>query len=159
MAGSQLSLTHSVAMQKEGEFEVLADVPGVQKGDINLAVDRDTLTISVSPPNATPATPPAASPTADGQTAANEKTEDGASPSAAAGAQGPEGPEAKEAKEEAACGPKVLRKERRRVFAARALKFPDTAELEGARAECEGGVLRVCIPKKAAAQPSRIPIA
>ena len=158
-ASSRVHNSHTSAVQKEGEFEVVADVPGVQKGDINLAIDKDTLTISVSPPSATPATPPASSPTPDGQAAADEKTSGGASPSAPSGAQGAGGPEAKEAKEQAACGPKVLRRERMRVFAERALKFPDTAQLEGAKAECEGGVLRVRIPKKAAPQPSRIAIA
>ena len=138
---------------------VLADVPGVQKGDINLAIDKGTLTISVSPTPTTPGSPPAASPTADGQAAADETAAGDAAPSAVAGAEGAEGLEAKTADEEAACGSKVLRRERKRVFTERALKFPDTAELEGARAECEGGVLRVRIPKKAAPQPSRIPIA
>ena len=145
-----------MTLQKECEFEVLADVPGVQKGDINLAIDKGTLTISVSPTPTTPGSPPAASPTADGQAADDGTAAGDAAPTAVAGA---EGPQAKTADEEAACGPKVLRRERRRVFAARALKFPDIADLEGARAECEGGVLRVRIPKKAAAQPSRIAIA
>ena len=148
-----------MTLQKECEFEVLADVPGVQKSDINLAIEKGTLTISISDPGATTASPAASAPTADGQSAADKKTADGASPSAAAGAQSAEGQEAKEAEEEAAHGLKVLRRERRRVFAARALKFPDIADLEGARAECEGGVLRVRIPKKAAVQPSRIAIA
>eukprot|EP00892_Ulva_mutabilis_P011586 jgi/Ulvmu1/87/UM001_0090.1 len=137
-------------VEKDGEFEVLADVPGVQKGAINLAIDDHTLTISVSHPDNTSATPakgeaqPAAAPT----TTAEEATD------AKAPAQ------SNKAGEKAAdLQPKVLRRERMQCFAERSLKFPETADLEAAKAECEGGVLRVSIPKKALPQPARIPIA
>eukprot|EP00892_Ulva_mutabilis_P012861 jgi/Ulvmu1/9948/UM058_0031.1 len=136
--------------EKDGEFEVVADVPGVQKGAINLAIDHHTLTISVSHPDDTSAT----------------DTEGAAQPSAAATTTAEEGQDAEarahaksDKPEKAGEEPKVLRRERTQRFAERSLKFPETADLEAAKAECEGGVLRVSIPKKALPQPSRIRIA
>eukprot|EP00892_Ulva_mutabilis_P004375 jgi/Ulvmu1/2309/UM013_0157.1 len=137
-------------LEKDEQFEVLADVPGVQKAAISLAIDHHTLTISVSHPDVTSATP--ATPAVDTLAAAE------AAPVTADAASGPDAAVAA-AEVEKAAEPKVLRRERAQRFAARSLQFPEAADLEAAQAECEAGVLRVSIPKKALPQPSRIRVA
>lgn len=130
-------------MQKEAEFEILADIPGVQKSAVQLDVDKDILTLSISGPNDTPAEPAAPATDAEAPTAE--------APAAEAAAEGTE--------TQAHTQPQVLRQERTQRHAKRSLRLPETADLLQAQATCESGVLTVRVPKKALPSPQRITIA
>ena len=129
-------------MQKEPEFEIVADVPGVAKEAIHLDIDKDTLTLSVKQPDDK-------SPGADAPAATPGDTNPAAEGGEQAAAQATEAP----------AQPKVLRRERVQRYAKRALKLPETADLGQARAQCVAGVLTVTVPKRALPSPHRIPIA
>lgn len=130
-------------MQKEAEFEILADIPGVQKSAVQLDVDKDILTLSISGPNDMPAEP--AAPATDAEAPTTE------APAAEAAAEGME--------TQAHTQPQVLRQERTQRYAKRSLRLPETADLLQAQATCESGVLTVRVPKKALPSPQRITIA
>lgn len=141
-------------MQTDASIEILADLPGVSKGDVELDIDKDTVIIGVRP-----ATAPTAA--AQNKSDACEKdvksTEAGKQDVQPADAQKP--PETSAKPEEEKPRSKVLRKERSQCFAKRALKLPETADLTRTDASLTDGVLRIVVSKKELPSPKRIRIA
>eukprot|EP00892_Ulva_mutabilis_P002666 jgi/Ulvmu1/123/UM001_0127.1 len=135
--------------KNDEDFVVFADVPGVQKSAINLNVERTTVTISV--PGSAPNIAALDALAVSGRNVVDKpEIPDNVTSAKNATAMGTA---------EEACSVKVLQRERAQQFKQRVLKFPETASLAEAKAECKGGVLRVSIPKKALPQPCTISIA
>eukprot|EP00892_Ulva_mutabilis_P000222 jgi/Ulvmu1/101/UM001_0104.1 len=145
--------------ETHSEFEILADLPGVAKGDIQIDIDKDTVTLGVKPAVREPEAPaqpvpdvsaphdkPAAAPDAPKQNGAAETDAAVPAPESAADAKG---------KTER----KVHRQERSLRFVNRALKLPETADLSHADASFVDGVLRIVVAKKELPSPKRIRIA
>ena len=126
-------------MQDDGQFEIKADVPGIDKRDIRVSVDGDALTLSVEHSAATDGA------TTDGGESAGE----GAEPAAAEGTV------------EKTSGRVLHRQERTFEYDNRVIRMPDSADMEQVDAQCADGVLTVTIPKKdhAVAKRRTVPVA
>lgn len=143
-------------MQTHTSIEILADLPGVSKSDLELDIDTDTLIIGVK-----------SSPT-PGSAAAAEQVESEPKENAVKSAEGgkhdrqpadAQKPPEASAKPEEKAQPKVHRNERSQNFSKRALKLPETADLTQTSATVTDGVLRIVVAKKELPSPKRIRIA
>ena len=142
-------------VQTEAAFEIVADLPGVAKSDVQLDVEKDTLTIGVKPA----AKPDAKAKPADDKAEKEDKAEAPATEKQdAQPAEAQKTPEAS-AKPEEKPQPKMHRKERSQHFAKRALQLPETADLSSVDASLTDGVLKIVIAKKELPTPKRIRIA
>lgn len=142
-------------MQTDTTIEILADLPGVAKSDVQLDIDNDTLTLGVKPTAEPAAAEKAAHDNAELQQKAAEPAEADKQEGQAAEAQN--APEAS-AKPEEKPQPKMHRRERAQ-FAKRVIKLPETADLGQADASLTDGVLRIVVTKKPLPSPKRIRIA
>ena len=143
-------------MQMDAEIEIVADLPGVAKGEIQIDVDKNILTLGVKPSAHSSRSQAAVRP-APGDTAPNEGAPAAAEPSKQDG-QAAEALETS-AKPPSKAEPTVHRKERSLRFMKRALTLPETADLGRADATLADGVLRIVVAKKEIPSPKRIRIA
>ena len=152
-------------MQMDAEIEIVADLPGVAKGDIQIDIDKNTLKLGVKPSDNMSRCQGVVRP-ASGNTDLKAGAPGVAEPSKQNGqAARPTAPET--AAEPAAAKPAahskaeptVHRKERSLRFLKRALELPETADLSRADATLVDGVLRIVVAKKELPSPKRIRVA
>lgn len=126
-------------MQDDDQFQIKADVPGIDKNDIRVSVDGDALTLSVEHTSTTEETitdGPESESAGEGEAAAVEGKVEKSS--------------------------RVLhRQERTFEYDNRVVRMPDSADMEQVDAQCADGVLTVTIPKKSHAVAKRrtVPVA
>lgn len=160
-------------MQTDDEIEILADIPGLHKEDIIVDIDRNTVTLDVTPcPTTTshsrssPPDSPSAELRLDRATAALSDVDlsdtdvdvdcgspwsNAAAPLASPATGTPERRPARSHSESQSAGCcKVHYSERCSGLSRRSLVLPDSADLRRASASYQAGVLRLLIPTLAA---------
>ncbi|KAK9808901.1 hypothetical protein WJX72_006071 [[Myrmecia] bisecta] len=123
-------------IEADDHYEILADIPGADKNQIQVQTNGDLLTIGVEP-----------------EKEPEQPQEAQAQEGAAKAQEGKEAPKEQPAQGEA----KLVyhRHERRHDWVHRSIRMPEDADLDHVKAKYENGVLKLTIPKNAEAQKSR----
>lgn len=139
--------------ETDTSYDIVADLPGVSKDNVNISVDGSVLTVSAERSSSHSSTSRATSgePTSSEEGSISKDKEDKK--------QGMEGEDGTTTpKEDENRGPSFLFYERSFGKTSRSIKLPRHADLESITARCHDGELHITVPKLAEQQPRRVTV-